>query len=62
MTTARKLELVAEAFAMIQIDPEDLTLGYMFQITQCELDEQIVSVQLQKGSTTTPIPGIVVDL
>jgi hypothetical protein len=39
MTTARKLELVAEAFGMIQIDPEDLAEGYMFQITQCELVE-----------------------
>jgi hypothetical protein len=39
MTTARKLELVAEAFGMIQIDPEYLAEGYMFQIKQCELVE-----------------------
>ena len=35
MSAARKLELVAEAFSMIQIDPEDLAKGYMFEIAQC---------------------------
>lgn len=37
MSAVRKLELIAEAFGMIQIDQEELEEGYIFQITKCEL-------------------------
>jgi len=37
VSAVRKLELIAEAFGMIQIDQEELEEGYIFQITKCEL-------------------------